>query len=464
MAGLSQSSGTGPRGKRIPRPGQLVKRPGQLVKRVLPRTLFGRALLIIVTPVVVLQIVATYVFYERHWDDVTRRLALSVGGDIAMVIRLLDEYPETVDRAFVFGEARKRMHLTLTMLPGEKLAETPPRPLESIFDRRLAKALKERLAYPFHIDTHSVAKRVEIRLQLDGGVLHVTLPLKRVSSSTTTIFIMWMVGAALVLLAIAVAFMRNQLRPIRRLAQVADDLGKGREVRHFKPSGAVEVRRAATAFLRMRDRIERQIRQRTEMLAGVSHDLHTPLTRMKLQLAMLDESEETASLRSDVADMEKMVEGYLAFARGQGSEAVVTTDLPELLGEVAAEARRQGGRIELDAEGGMAVLIRPNAFKRCITNLVDNARRHADRVTISAARDGDVIEILIDDDGPGIPEAEWEEVFKPFYRLDASRNPDTGGSGLGLSIARDVARGHGGDITLSDAPSGGLRALVRLPV
>lgn len=457
MAGLKRLSVSGLRGKSVPR-------PGQMVKRALPHTLFGRALLIIVTPVVLLEIMAAYVFFERHWEDVSRRLALGVGGDIAMVIRLLDEYPEADGRAFALRQARNLMGLTITMLPGARLAETPPKLSNSILDRRLTKGLTERLAHPFHLDTHSFAERVEIRVQLEEGVLQVLVPRKRVASSTTSIFIMWMVGTALVLLAIAVVFMRNQLRPIRRLAQAADDLGKGREVRNFKPSGAVEVRRAAAAFLRMRDRIERQIRQRTEMLAGVSHDLHTPLTRMKLQLAMLDESDETASLRSDVAEMEKMVDGYLAFARGQDSEAAVVTDLPELLGEVASEARRQGSEVELVTAGEMAVPIRPNAFKRCITNLVDNARRHGGRVTIRAERNGDAVEIVVDDNGPGIPEAEREEVFKPFYRLDASRNPDTGGSGLGLSIARDVARSHGGDITLSDAPTGGLRALLRLPV
>ena len=462
MAGLSRLTGWKLAG--WTRGAASVPRPSRLVKRALPKSLFGRALLIIVTPVVVVQMVATYVFYERHWDDVTRRLALSVGGDIAMVIRLLDVYPEAEDQAFIFSEALRRMHLTVSFRSGDRLPKEPPRLSNSILDRRLPKALGEHLAYPFHIDTHSFADEVAIRVQLDDGVLDVMAPRHRVASSTTYIFIMWMVGTALVLVAIAVVFMRNQVRPIARLAEAADNLGKGREVKDFKPSGAWEVRRAAAAFLGMRDRIERQIRQRTEMLAGVSHDLHTPLTRMKLQLAMLEESDEISSLRSDVAEMENMVEGYLAFARGQDSEAVVATDLPELLREVVNEARRQGCHVALVTQVDMPVPIRPNAFKRCVTNLVDNARRHAGQVAISATAKGDVIEIVVDDDGPGIPEDKREEAFKPFHRLDASRNPDTGGSGLGLSIARDVARSHGGDITLSEAPTGGLRALVRLPV
>ncbi|MCZ6523055.1 MAG: ATP-binding protein [Alphaproteobacteria bacterium] len=444
-------------------PGAARLRPEKLVKRILPRSLFGRALLIIITPVVVLQIVATYVFFERHWDQVSRRLALGVGGDIAMIIELLDQFPGPENRERIFVDALYHMHFKVTLLASERLPAEPPE-LTTILDRMLSRALGEQLSQPFHIDTHRSDDWIGIEVQLDSGVLRVAAPRDRVASSTTWIFIMWMVGTASVMVVIAVLFMRNQVRPIRRLAEAADDLGKGRPVPNFKPAGATEVRRAAAAFLVMRDRIERQVRQRTEMLAGVSHDLRTPLTRMKLQLAMLGGGDEVASLRSDVAEMEKMVRGYLDFARGRDAEAAVPTDLPGLLNEVAVEARRQGGEVELVADGDMVVRLRPDAIKRCLTNLVDNARRHAARITIEARRRGDSIEVAIDDDGPGIPEELREEAFKPFHRLDPSRNPDSGGSGLGLSIARDVARSHGGDITLSEAPLGGLRALLRLPL
>ena len=455
MAGLSRLSTWWPGAARL--------RPEKLVKRILPRSLFGRALLIIITPVVVLQIVATYVFFERHWDQVSRRLALGVGGDIAMIIELLDQFPGPENRERIFVDALYHMHFKVTLLAGERLPAEPPE-LTTILDRMLSRALGEQLSQPFYIDTHRSDDWIGIEVQLDSGVLRVAAPRDRVASSTTWIFIMWMVGTASVMLVIAVLFMRNQVRPIRRLAEAADDLGKGRPVPNFKPAGATEVRRAAAAFLVMRDRIERQVRQRTEMLAGVSHDLRTPLTRMKLQLAMLGGGDEVASLRSDVAEMEKMVRGYLDFARGRDAEAAVPTDLPGLLNEVAVEARRQGGEVELVADGDMVVPLRPDAIKRCLTNLVDNARRHAARITIEARRRGDSIEVAIDDDGPGIPEELREEAFKPFHRLDPSRNPDSGGSGLGLSIARDVARSHGGDITLSEAPLGGLRALLRLPL
>ena len=441
-----------------------LPRPDRALKRYLPKTLYGRALIIIVAPMVLLQLIATYVFYERHWDHVTRRLAQGLGGDITLVIHLLREFPEPGQRAFVLAEAKRLLRLDVALAPQARLPASAPPPAFGRRHQTIATTLANSLGYPFHLDTGGLKDDIRVSVQLAEGVLHFTIPRSRVESSSTYIFIMWMVGAAVVLVAIALLFMRNQLRPILRLAEAADNMGKGREVGDFRPSGATEVRRAAAAFLRMRERIERQVRQRTEMLAGVSHDLRTPLTRMKLQLAMLGDAEEAVSLGSDVADMERMVEGYLAFARGEDTEATVATDLSGLLREVAEEARRHGREVALSIEGDLVLPARAGALKRCLTNLVDNARRHGTRTSIHARRGTDAIEIAVDDDGPGIPEGDRDAVFLPFHRLDASRNPDTGGTGLGLTIARDVARGHGGDITLGTAPAGGLRALVRLPL
>ena len=273
-----------------------------------------------------------------------------------------------------------------------------------------------------------------------------------------------MVGTSLILFVVAMLFMRNQVRPIRRLAAAAESLGKGRDVPDFRPSGATEVRQAAAAFLEMRDRIKRQITQRTDLLSGVSHDLRTPLTRMKLQLAMLEDSSETDELKSDISEMEKMIEGYLAFARGEGGEVPSSVNLAALLREVVEGARRNGAAIEFETKGELDVTVRPDAFKRCLMNLIANAALYGDRLEIQATRRRDAIEITIDDNGPGIPEDLRKEVFRPFFRIDSSRNPETGGVGLGLTIARDVMHGHGGDITLADSPTGGLRAALRLPV
>ena len=437
-----------------------------MLKHLLPRSLFGRSLLLIITPVVVLEMVAAYIFYERHWDTVTRRLALGLAGDVAMIIDSLPEYATPERRARFVGRVQRDFGIELELAAGAALPREPaPTGLGNrILDRMLNVTLAEQLARPFRIDTASYGEKVEVLVQLDEGVLRVLTRRKRLTSTTTELFIMWMVGTSVVLVAVAVLFLRNQMRPIRRLADAAERLGKGRETGPIKPSGATEVRQATTAFLAMRERLTRQIGQRTEMLAGVSHDLRAPLTRMKLQLEMLPEGEPVANLMSDVADMESMVEAYLGFARGADSEASVPTDVPALLERIAADARRHGGAVELTMPGEMVVPLKPNAFRRGITNLVDNARAAAETVAVTAAHSGDSIEITIDDDGGGIPETEREAVFKPFYRLDQARNPDAGGVGLGLTIARDVMRSHGGDVTLTRAPLGGLRAQVRLPV
>ncbi len=442
-------------------------RKRSFIKRILPRSLFGRLVLIILSPLILLQVISTWVFYDRHYETVTRRLAQGLSGDIAAVIQMMIRNPGSVDRLQTFRLAERVMLLKLTFEEGARL-EAMTRTdsfgiLTSVLDRQLTKALQEIVDRPFLIDTNLLEKQVRIDVQLADGMLRVLAPRKRLFSSTTYIFIMWMFGSSIVLFVVALLFMRNQVKSIRRLAQAADSFGKGRDVADFKPEGATEVRQAAGAFIQMRNRIKRQIRQRTEILAGVSHDLRTPLTRMKLQLAMLGDGPEVTDLRSDVVDMEKMIDGYLAFARGEGDESAVDTDLAETMNEVVALARRDGTPVDVQAEGGITLPLRPNAFKRCLGNLVGNATRHGAHVWLRAAAHGELVEITIDDDGQGIPEPQRAEVFRPFYRIDQSRNPETGGVGLGLTIARDVIHRHGGEITLEDSPHGGLRVRLRLP-
>ncbi len=433
------------------------------IKRLLPHTLLGRSLLIIVTPLILLQVISAVIFYERHWDNVARRLAQGVAGDVAAIADALRESNTPQSRAAIFRIAAGNMDLMADYREDAILPNTAPNKGTS-GDELLARVIEERLGLPFTIDLQGSERDVGIHVQLPNGVLDVTVPRKRLYSSTTYIFVMWMVGSSLILFAVAMVFMRNQVRPIRRLAAAADALGKGRDVPTFKLQGATEVRQAATAFNIMRERLLRQMSQRTEMLAGVSHDLRTPLTRMKLQLAMMGNIPEAADLKSDIDEMEKMVEGYLAFARGEGSEEPVATDLNDLLTDVVGGAQRAGGNIELAAAASMLVPVRPAAFKRCLANLVGNAMRYGKHVMVSAARRGNMVEITVDDDGPGIPADRREEVFRPFRRLEESRNLETGGVGLGLTIARDVIHGHGGAILLEDSPMGGLRARLRLPV
>jgi len=433
------------------------------IKRFLPRSLFGRSLLILVTPVVLLQIVSTYVFYEQHWETMSKRLSFGVAGDIAMVVEELGRDPTPASRDVVLGLAATHTAIYMRFAPGEILPNVPPPDYTSL-GATLAQMLDERLHRPFQIDDESDDRVVFVAVQLPDGVLHTWVPRKRLFSSTTYVFILWMVGTSLILYAIAGIFMRNQVRPIRRLAAAAESFGKGHDVRDFKPEGASEVRRAAIEFNHMRERITRQIGQRTAMLAGVSHDLRTPLTRLKLQLAMLGDGPDVEAMKTDVAEMETMLEAYLAFVRGEGAEAVVSTELKPLLEEVVGGARREGRQVALDVDGDIRVQLRPNAFRRGITNLVANACRYGRTVAVSAHQNNGTLELTVDDDGPGIPPEKREDAFRPFFRFDASRNKATGGVGLGLTIARDVARGHGGDVILGTSPLGGLRATVRLPV
>lgn len=433
------------------------------IKRFLPRSLFGRSLMIIVTPMILVQVISTYVFYDRHWDLITRRLSGAVAGELAFVVELLAEEPSIEGNEPIFEMSRRHFWAELTYRPGDILPNETLVP-SGLLEEKLTRELNQRVKFPHRLDARSIERHVKISVQLPNGVLDFTTTRDRLFSSTTYVFLMWMVGSSLILFAVAVVFMRNQIRPIRRLAAAADSFGKGSDAPGFKPEGAVEVRLAASAFIRMRDRIQRQISQRTEMLAGVSHDLRTPLTRMRLQLAMMPGGEDADALRQDIAEMEQMLEGYLAFARGEGTEQAQPVDLDRLLREVTNDARRGGRRVVLRSEEPLTLTLRPNAFKRALTNLVQNACRYGKAVEVSARQTDGHVEIDIDDDGPGIPPEKRAEVFKPFFRLEGSRNPMTGGVGLGLTIARDIVLGHGGELVLGDAPQGGLRATILLPV
>jgi len=433
------------------------------VKRYLPKSFLGRSIMIIIMPLILLQVVSTWVFYDRHWNTITRRLADSVAGEIGLVIDAMGKFKQQENVNWLTGSAAD-LGLFFTVKDGEILPNAPQVTGGGILDTRLANAMRERVRRPFHIDTWSHDRLVQMKVQVPDGVMEIFVPRERLFSSTTYIFVMWMVGTSLLLFAIATMFMRNQVRPIRRLADAVDNFGKGRDVPNFRPEGATEIRRAAAAFERMRGRINNALTQRTEMLAGVSHDLRTPLTRMKLQLEMLGDARGVEDLKEDLREMEVMVEEFLAFARGEGTEEAVESNLDEIVSTVARSAAADGRDVVAKTDGDMKILIRPNAIRRCITNLVVNAVTHATAVEIGASRRGTLVEITVDDDGPGIPEEEWEAVFKPFYRLDPSRNPGTGGTGLGLSIARDLARGSGGEVTLEDSPLGGLRATIKLPV
>ncbi|WP_342363335.1 ATP-binding protein [Terrarubrum flagellatum] len=443
-------------------PLEIYERIAIALRKALPKGLYARSLLIIIVPMVLLQSVIAYVFMERHYQLVTRRLSQAVTQDIAALIDLYAEM-KSPDKAEALSRiAQERLNLEVDFLPLAPLPPPGPKPFFSILDQTLSEEISRMVKRPFWIDTVGRSSFVEIRVQLEHATMRVIARRSQTYASNSHIFIVWMVGASFVLLVVAIIFLRNQIRPILKLAEAAESFGKGREIA-FRPRGAREVRNAGRAFLEMKMRIERAIEQRTAMLNGVSHDLRTILTRFKLSLALLPPTPETQELKRDTDEMGQMLEAYLAFARGDAGEASSPTDIRALLEELKLDAERQGHVTAIEISGDPTVVVRPTAFKRLLSNLVGNAARHGDRIAINAAHAGRWLTVTIDDDGPGIPADKRDDVFKPFYRLDESRNQDEGGSGLGLAIARDIARGHGGDIVLAESPLGGLRASVRVP-
>jgi two-component system osmolarity sensor histidine kinase EnvZ len=431
---------------------------------MMPTGLYARSLLIIILPMVILQSVVAFVFMERHWNTVTRRLSGAVTQDISALIDIYKTYPHDADHAQMRRLAQERLGLVVDFLPVTEMPPPGPKPFFSLLDQALSEEIRKQIGKPFWIDTVGRSSLVEIRILLDDTVMRIFARRGAAYASNSEIFLLWMVGTSLVLLTVAILFLRNQIRPILRLADAAESFGKGREVPGFRPRGAREVRRAAQAFIEMKRRVERTIEQRTTMLAGVSHDLRTVLTRFKLELALIGDSPEVEAMRRDVDEMGRMLEAYLAFARGDAGEQSAPTDMADFLDELKADAERHGHKTMVVFHGHPVVTVRPHAFKRCLANLVSNAARFGSALSITGHRDHRWLTVTVDDDGPGIPVALREDVFKPFLRLDVARNQDEGGTGLGLAIARDIARSHGGDIALADSPLGGLRATVRVPV
>lgn len=434
----------------------------KLIRKILPQSLFGRFLLIILIPNIIVQLVAIYVFYERHWSGVSKHMAVALAGDINMVVRSIVESPSD-NRDEIIRLAEDNMYLDVVFKKDTKLGDVPVHEpvvfsvLLSELDKRLP---MQHVVYYKDDDKSDVA----VDVQLDDGLLHITSSSKRLANPSTYIFIMWMTGTAVLFLLISVFFMRNQVRSISRLAIVADKFGKGHDSEGFKPSGALEVRRAGKAFIEMKKRINKQVEQRTEMLAGVSHDLKTPLTRIKLQLAMMKQDKEIKELQDDVVEMEKMVQGYLDFAKGKERVIDATVNVSDLLRSIIAGYRNYHRKIELKSASGILLHVNSNALRRAITNIIDNALRYGEVISINMTSSKKNMILTIDDDGPGIPVKKRVEVFKPFYRLDSSRHIESGSTGLGLSIAKDIIVGYGGDITLDDSPIGGLRVVIKLPL
>ncbi|MGE0213606.1 MAG: ATP-binding protein [Parvibaculaceae bacterium] len=443
----------------------LYWRFNRFLERWLPSGLYKRVLIILIAPVVLLAIITTVIFMERHWVNVTKTLSKQVAREMAFIVAIYESSPKTEEslRQLQFF-ANEYLEIGLEIQRNTTLPPPPDRPFFSIVDQRLNRYVDRFAGKPFWIDTLGQSDYVDTRIEVDKGLIFRFLTREqRASASSTDFFLIAMVCSSVLLLGIAVVFLRKQIRPIIDLAEAAQNFDSGRSAPALEPRGADEVRKAAQAFVAMKERIERHAEQRTVMLAGISHDLRTILTRFKLELALIGEGPKVKALKDDVSEMQRMLEGYMAFVKGDGGEQPVELDIGKLLETVRDGAARSGAVVTAKFEPGLTAKVKPIAFRRCLGNLVSNATRFATRVEVTAARSSDYLTIIVEDDGPGIPEAERDAVFRPFVRLDHARNQDEGGTGLGLAIARDIALGHGGDISLGDSPLGGLRATVRLP-
>lgn len=431
------------------------------IRARLPKGLYARVLLIIILPIVIMQMAVTYFFFNAHWGTVTASLSDSVAADISVALQLYKEDPGESSAARLDAMLRPNMELSVALEPNDTLPTTNRRAFFSALDSTFRRSLDQALTDPFWFDTTRYPNHIDIRVQVEEGVLRFFAARERVFAPTGFVFIFWLLMATILLTLVSILFIRNQAKPIAELAEAANRFGRGQDIAEFKPSGAAEVRLAGQSFLRMRGRIKRFIDQRTIFLAGVSHDLRTPLTRLKLFLALQDDTEDVAAAKRDLKDMETMLNGYLDFARGLTGENARRTPLRPFLETITAKMESPKAVLEIDGEP--AAPVKPLALERAITNLLNNAQDFAENVRISVQPQGQMVFIDIEDDGPGISPEKIGEALKPFNRLDPARNQNRDGVGLGLSIARDIVQSHGGSLSLSTSEMGGLKARISLP-
>ncbi len=440
-----------------------------MFRRFAPKSLYARVVLIIILPVFFMQAVLTYIFFARHWDLVTANLSRSTAGQIAFVTRLYEEAETRDERDQLFAWTQENMDMAVQFDEGALIPPSNQFSVFNLYNQVFEARVRGNLDKPYWINTKSWPNFVEIRVQLDDGALEFLVLRDRVFATSGPIFLLWLVVTSILLGWIAITFLRNQVRSILRLAHAAEDFGRGRDDPEFRPSGAMEVRRAGRAFIAMRERIRRHIDQRTTMLAGVSHDLRTPLTRLKLALAFTPDDEELTAMRADVEEMDNMVQAYLDFASDLAStEELVSVDMAALAQEVLDEADPDNAQSALetksDRPGDLIMEARRNVLKRALANLVSNALKYADHVWVRVQRTGVHIEVIVEDNGPGISPENYNDAFKPFERLDQARSHKKPGVGLGLSVVRDAARSHGGEVVLTRAAQGGLKVTFRTPV
>jgi two-component system osmolarity sensor histidine kinase EnvZ len=437
--------------------------PNFRLRDIMPKGLYWRTLLIIVAPAAVLQLIVTLVFLDDHWQATSKRMSQGVAADAALIIQLYEQNPTPQNFAYLQQLAQRPLRLDIELQPRAPLALRRCRGAGSALDGYFTEALEGQLGRQIWYDSTCPGNQVIIRVPIREGVLQLRAFRDRVQARSGPLFVTWIAGATLFLVVVSILFIRNQVRPIELLAAAMERFGRGEDAGPFRARGAREVRGAAHAFFAMRERITKSIEQRSQLLAGVSHDLRTPLTRLKLQFALMPPSAEVEDAKRDLAEMEETLDEYLAFAKGLAEEAPAQVDVGALAQEIAADSKRSGADVEIDSAGDVTTPGRARGLKRCVANLIDNAAAHGDRVQVGVKGEERAVTVTVDDNGPGIPPDQYEEAFRPFSRLDETRSRNQKGVGLGLAIARDVARSHGGEIILSPSPLGGLRATLRIP-
>lgn len=433
--------------------GQLMKK--HRFKNFIPKSLLKRTVIIIVTPLILVQAISFFVFWDRYVDSVTRTNADNISSSIHLVLKLRRDHNSTLPIV------ENRLGIDSHFYPGKNLKNFQFNNTDSWGNDYLANALEKRLSHDFTIDSDDQFFKIYIAVK--GGVLNFNINRKRLISRTAPLVFIWGIGASIFFLIIAILFMKNQVRPIRNLALAAEKFGKGDDFIDFKESGATEVRQAGLAFNKMRERIRKQIQQRTDMLAAISHDLRTPLTRMKLEMEMMKDSKEKELLKKEVTDMQNMIGEYLEFVKGDTLEFAEETDVSNLLKEVCNQFSKQGLEIKCNLEKNVRIKLKPGSIRRVFNNVIENAKRYASKALVSLKYDPSFVTISIEDNGPGVMKEQYQEILKPFVRLDVSRSLKTGGVGLGLSIVTDIVVNHGGTLNFDKSSLGGLKVIIQLP-
>ncbi|MCH2542210.1 MAG: ATP-binding protein [Alphaproteobacteria bacterium] len=430
-----------------------------IYKKIIPSSLLGRSLIIVFAPILILVVLTTFIFYQTSWSIISKRLAQSVVADINVIVKLIDQNlkPEAIQIA------KKDFKMDVIYKKDTDLNPLSFRPQRGILPRRLQQSLEE-LERPFFYDLSNLEKGAAIAIQLNNDLLIISVHKDRLYNESAFVFLLWMFFASLILLLLSYLFMKGQIRPLKRLAIIAETFGRGLDAPELKGSGSLEIRQTTNAFNQMRTRIKRFLKQRTDMLAGVSHDLRTPLTRMKLQLSLMKDDDAKKELEYDIKEMTAMLNSYVSFVRGETPETIENIQLNNLIKNICQNLDREKYEITETYSRKIDTSGRPLQIKRAIQNILDNARRYASKIQIDVSANNDECFISISDNGPGIPEKNYEDVFKPFFTLDPSRNKMKGESGLGMTISRDIIRSHGGDIKLSPSSIGGLKTVINLPI